>query len=98
MIHHLLFLAQNVFPTPTSIPQAAADSSLLSTVLRVFFGAAAMIAVLMVTIGGFEYVISQGDPQRTAKAKNTILYAIIGLVVAISGYAIVTYVLERVIS
>lgn len=52
------------------------------------------IAVLMIIIGGLRYVLSAGDQSATTSAKNTILYAIIGLVVAIMAYAIVNFVLD----
>jgi hypothetical protein len=88
-------LLADIFQKPTSLPQTPSGSNVLTTILTIVFTAAGLIAVLMITIGGLEYVISQGDPQRTAKAKNTILYAVIGLVVAISGFTIVTFVIGR---
>lgn len=50
------------------------------------------IAVLMIIIGGMRYVLSAGDQSATTSAKNTILYAVIGLVVAFMAYAIVNFV------
>lgn len=52
-------------------------------------------SVIMIIVGGFQYVLSSGDPNRTNSAKNTILYAIIGLVVAVSAQVIVRLVLSR---
>ncbi len=95
MITLLSLFADEVFKRPETIVVVDASGSLFTTILKVVFTTAGIIAVLMITIGGFEYVISQGDPQRTAKAKNTILYAIIGLVIAISGFTIVTFILGR---
>lgn len=51
------------------------------------------IAVLMIIIGGVRYVVSAGDQTALTSAKNTILYAIIGLLVAFMAYAIVHFVL-----
>ncbi len=51
------------------------------------------VAVLVILIGGIRYVLSAGDGNATKGAKDTILYAIIGLVVAIMAYAIVNFVL-----
>ncbi len=51
-----------------------------------------IIAVIMIVIGGIRYVVSNGDSSAVAGAKNTILYAVIGLVVAILAYAIVNFV------
>ena len=55
----------------------------------------AAVAVIMIVIGGIRYTISQGDSSAVTSAKNTILYAVIGLVVAILAYAIVNFVVDR---
>jgi hypothetical protein len=67
----------------------------LSTALTLAFGVIGVISVVMVVIGGFQFVMSQGDPQATAKARMTIIYAIVGLAVAISAEAIVAFVLNK---
>jgi len=51
------------------------------------------IAVIMLIIGGIRYVISGGDQAAVTSAKNTILYAIVGIIVAFLAYAIVEFVL-----
>jgi magnesium-transporting ATPase (P-type) len=50
------------------------------------------ISVIMIIIGGIRYVTSNGDQGQLQSAKNTILYSVIGLVVAILAYAIVRFV------
>ena len=52
-----------------------------------------VIAVIMLIIGGIRYVISGGDAKKVTDAKNTVLYAIIGLVIAVFAYAIVNFVI-----
>lgn len=64
----------------------------VSTVLVSVLGA---IAVIMIIIGGIRYVISQGDSSAVKAAKDTILYAVIGLIVALLSYAIVQFVVSR---
>ncbi len=59
--------------------------------LAVFGG----IAVVMIAYAGFKYVTSQGNPQETAKAQNTILYTLIGLVVGILAVSIISFVVSR---
>jgi hypothetical protein len=56
------------------------------------FGIFGAVAFLFIVIGGFRYVISSGDPKNTAKAKNTIIYALVGLVITISADAIVNFI------
>ena len=53
-----------------------------------------IIAVLVIIIGGIMFATSAGDPSRAKRAKDTILYAVIGLVVAILAYAIVNFVVS----
>lgn len=53
------------------------------------------VAVIMIVIGGLKYTVSNGDSSSVTSAKNTILYSVIGLVVAILGYAIVNFVVAR---
>src|SRR4051794_2740232 len=50
------------------------------------------ISVIMIIIGGLRYVISNGDSKQISAAKDTILYSVIGIVVAIAAYAIVNFV------
>lgn len=80
------------------LPTTSADKGLVATILRIVFGLAGALALLFVTIGGFKYVMSNGDPQATVRARNTILYALIGLAVAILGQFFVAFVLARVTS
>jgi len=58
--------------------------------------AVGIISVVMLIWGGLRYVISGGDSKKVTDAKNTILYAIIGLIVAILAYAIVNFVISAI--
>ena len=53
-----------------------------------------IIAVVMLIIGGIKYVVSGGDSKKVTDAKNTVLYAIIGLVIAFLAFAIVNFVIS----
>ena len=55
-----------------------------------------MLAVVMIIIGGINYALSQGDPGKVKKAKDTILYGIVGLVVFLLAFAIVQFVLQAI--
>ena len=56
---------------------------------------AGAVAVIVLIIGGIRYVISSGDSGQVQSAKNTILYAVIGLIVVIMAYAIVNFVINQ---
>ena len=55
-----------------------------------------LIAVVMIIVGGITYATSAGDPGKVKKAKDTILYGIVGLVVALLAFAIVNFALTNV--
>lgn len=50
-------------------------------------------AVIMIIVGGVKYITSGGDANKLTSAKNTILYSVVGLVVALFAYAIVTWLI-----
>ena len=56
-----------------------------------------VISVIMLIYGGLKYALSGGDSKKVTDAKNTILYALIGLIIAVLSYAIVNFVLNVVI-
>jgi hypothetical protein len=79
------------------LPQVnASGSEPIKTVLQFVFALLGGIAVLVITIAGFQFVLSRGDPQKTATAKNAIIYALVGLAVAMSAFAIVTFVIGKI--
>lgn len=75
---------------------AGAVSNRINTAINVVLGMIGVVAVVMIIIGGIQFVTSQGDAARAAKARNTILYSIIGLIVALLAFAIVNFVLTNV--
>jgi Type IV secretion system pilin len=79
----------------SAICKAKGDSAntIIGTVVNTLLFILGAVAVIMVIIGGFMYTVSGGDAGAVGKAKNTILYAVIGLVVAFLAYAIVNWVL-----
>lgn len=54
------------------------------------------IAVIMLIIGGIRYTVSGGDQNAVAGAKNTILYAIVGIIVSFLAFAIVNFILNSI--
>ena len=68
-------------------------NGMIRLIITAVIGVIGIVAVIMIILGGVSYTTSQGDPQRTKKAKDTILYGVIGVVVALLAFAIVTFVL-----
>lgn len=75
---------------PDNLFGSTGTISEITNVLLYVMGA---IAVIMIVIGGLRYVISGGNSTQITAAKNTILYAVIGLVIAMLAYAIINFVL-----
>ncbi|HEU0266262.1 MAG TPA: TrbC/VirB2 family protein, partial [Candidatus Saccharimonadaceae bacterium] len=70
-------------------------SSMIHNIINLLIYAVGIISVIMVVIGGLRYTLSGGDSSGLNSAKNTILYAIVGLVVAVMAYAIVNFVIGK---
>lgn len=66
----------------------------ISDIVNMLLFIVGVIAVIVIIIGGIMYATSAGDPARAKKAKDAILYAVIGLVIAILAYAIVNFVID----
>lgn len=66
----------------------------IKTIVNVMLFILGAIAVIMIIIGGFRYVTSNGDQAGVKAGKDIVLYAVVGLVVAILAYAIVNFVLD----
>ena len=68
-------------------------AAIVPRVINLMLFIVGILAVIMLIWGGIRYVISGGDATKVKDAKNTILYAIVGLIVAILGYAVVNWVI-----
>jgi hypothetical protein len=105
-VPHAAHAAINVFQNcssnaDTAVCKATGDklfgpTSIWTNILNTLIYATGSISVLMVVIGGLRYTISNGDQGGLTSAKNTILYAVVGLVLSLMGYAIVNFVLSRI--
>ena len=80
--------------TDVDIPHATGEQVLQSG-LNIVYGLAATIAIIVIIIGGIMYATSAGEPGNITKAKNMILYSVVGLVVVISAFAVTYFVLGR---
>ena len=69
----------------------------VNTIINVVIGVIGFVAVVVIILGGVQYTTSAGDPGKVKKAKDTILYGIVGLVVALLAFAIVNFVLTSVL-
>lgn len=71
-------------------------NDIIKLIINIFSLVVGVVAVIMIIIGGLKYITSGGDSGNVTGAKNTILYAIIGLVVVALAQFIVRFVLSKV--
>lgn len=80
----------------SDLPGAGDNSDApLKIALQLTFEIIGAVAVLIITIGAFRLIVSRGNPEGLNRARNTIIYAAIGLVVSIAAYSIVTFVVGK---
>ncbi|MDQ3094113.1 MAG: pilin [bacterium] len=65
------------------------------TVINILSLVVGIAAVIMIIVGGFKYVTSGGDSGKTASAKNTIIYALVGVVIVALAQTLVFFVINR---
>ena len=90
-------LAQGLVPVQP--PQGTSQANLIDAVRFILNGLlilAALAAMVFLILGGVRYIFSQGDEDQAAQAKNTILYAIIGLIVIGLAAAIVNFIVGAI--
>lgn len=70
-------------------------NGIIKTIVEVLLTAVGVISIIMIVIGGIMFALSSGDAQKAAKARNTVLYAVVGLAVSLFASAIVNFVFNR---
>jgi len=74
------------------------NGGIFQTITNILLFLIGAISVIMLIIGGIRYVVSNGDSNAVVGAKNTILYAIIGIVVAFLAYAAVNFIITQLVT
>lgn len=71
---------------------------IVAAVIEMLLRLGAIVAVFMVIYGGVTFATSQGNPEDTKKARNTIIYALVGLLVSITASFIITFVAKSIMT
>ena len=87
-----LFAQQKIDVNP--LPQVSATDGQINKAIAVTAQVTGAIAFLIIIIAGLRYITSQGNPQTTARAKNAIIYAGVGLAISLLAFSIVTFVVK----
>lgn len=67
----------------------------ITTIINVMLFIAGALAVIMIIYGGIRYITAHGDEKQVKVAKDTIVYSVVGLIIAILAYALVTFIFNR---
>ena len=70
------------------------NTGILTEIINIILFIVGILSVIMLIYGGLRYVISGGDSKKVTDAKNTIMYAIIGLIISILSFAIVNFIIN----
>jgi hypothetical protein len=76
-------------PTPTANPGTVHE------IFQIVLGILGGVALLVIVIAGLRFITSAGDPQKAAHARTTIIFALLGLIIAIAAYSIITFIIKR---
>lgn len=68
---------------------------LINNIANIITIVVGIASVIMIIIGGFRYILANGEPNNISGAKDTIMYAVIGLVIALVAQALVIFVINR---
>jgi len=81
--------------TASSVDETKTVNSILTDVINIFSLVVGVVAVIMIIVGGLKYITSGGDSGNVTGAKNTILYAVVGLIIVALAQVIVKFVLTK---
>lgn len=87
-------------PTVQQVGEDQSGDTLVSSItniLNAVIGILGLVCVVVMIIGGVNYMTSSGDAAKVKKAKDTILYGLIGLIVCVLAFALVNFVIINVI-
>ena len=69
----------------------------ITNIINAIIGVLGIVAVIVIIVGGIGYMTSSGDAGKVKKAKDTILYGVIGLVIVVLAFAIVNFVIKNIL-
>ncbi len=92
----IYLLANFIEPTQLDIPKSDLGDSSIRHILQLITGIIGAISFLLMVLAGLKYVLSRGNPDEINKSKDTIIYALVGLLISMAALGIVTFVMVRV--
>jgi len=90
---HWLLGAISLNPTDIGLPNSTGSlSAAIANTIKLLMILIGSLSVIFIIIGGLQMVGSNGDPKNFARGRETVLYSVVGIVVAVSAYAIVSFI------
>ncbi|HMT18627.1 MAG TPA: hypothetical protein PKD15_01185 [Candidatus Saccharibacteria bacterium] len=80
-----------------NIPRGELSNTSLAAIMEIAFGALGTAAFIIMVYAGMKFVLARGNSDGVAKARNTIIYAAVGLIISIMSFAIVRFVVKGVL-
>jgi type IV secretion system pilin len=80
-------------PCSTGLPTVQASEGNLAIIMQLVFGIIGGVAVIVIIVAAMSMISAQGDPQKVAQARQTVIFAAVGLAIAISAETIVYFVI-----
>lgn len=87
-------VAVKITPKDAGIPDSTADDVVAGLLTTAYF-IGGVAAVIVIIIAGLQYVIADADSAKVKKAKNAIIYAVVGLVIVLSAFVITSFIAGR---
>lgn len=97
IITHFAANTLDINEVGTKYGSGASLQNTIIAIINAVVGMLALVCVIVIIIGGVNYMTSSGDAGKVKKAKDTILYGVIGLVVCVLAFAIVNFVISNII-
>jgi cytochrome bd-type quinol oxidase subunit 2 len=84
--------------TGTCGDQGKAANDALATIINFFSVIVGIVAVIMIIVSGLQFMTANGNPQNIAKARSSLMYAIIGLVIVVLAQVIVHFAISQALT
>lgn len=92
----LTYIAAALIEKPKNMPDQKLDSSSVTDIVNLILMFAFFVAVIVIIIAGISYSTSSGDASKMAKAKNTIIFSLVGIAVILLSSTILGFIIEAV--
>ena len=91
-------LAVNISPSDIGYEGASDANVAVGGLLNLVYLVAGMVAVIVIILAGFSYVTSRGNAEKTKQARNSIMGALIGIVIIMSAFVVTQFIIRGVSS